>query len=73
MSYQSVPVLAVTSIVSLLTEQLWPHTAFDSSHFYVSFSGGRKSERIERKHETQNPSLGIGMNMENSLAIVMRI
>ena len=32
-------------------------SAFGSSHFFVSFSHVRKSEKILRKFKTQNPSL----------------
>ena len=50
-------------------------SAFDSSHFMsVSLVKENPTELRENiKYKTQNPSLGIGMNMENSLAIVMRI
>ena len=43
---------------SILSFKNWSFaycSAFGASHFWVSFSHGRKSERIERKFKTQNP------------------
>ena len=47
--------LVFWSILSLKNWSLANCSAFGASHFCVSFSHGRNSERIKRKFETQNP------------------
>ena len=55
MALSNLAKLVFWSILSFKNWSFANCSAFGASHFWVSFSHGRKSERIERKFKTQNP------------------